>query len=162
MSATAPTAPAGTASDLAAAARAPGPATTRHPAARPLSVPRGAALYIGALLGPGLLLLPGLAAAQAGPASVLAWLALIITSALLAGVFTALGRAVPAAGGVLGYTAAGLGRRAGSAAGWCFLAGVGCGAPIVCLIGASYVADLTGGGQVMRAAVAAGLLLVVL
>ena len=125
-------------------------------------MPRGAALYIGALLGPGLLLLPGLAAAQAGPASVLAWLALIGLSALLAVVFAALGRAVPAAGGVIGYTAAGLGRRAGAAAGWCFLAGVVCGAPIVCLIGASYVAELTGGGQLMRAVVAGGLLLAVL
>jgi len=127
-----------------------------------LSVSRGAALYIGALLGPGLLLLPGLAAAQAGPASVLAWAALIGLSAMLAAVFTALGRAVPAAGGVAGYTAAGLGRRAGAVAGWCFLAGVICGAPIVCLIGASYVTELVGGGQLMRAAVAAALLLAVL
>jgi amino acid efflux transporter len=132
------------------------------PAARPLSVPRGASLYVGALLGPGLLLLPGLAAAQAGPASIVAWLALIGLSALLAVVFTALGRAVPAGGGVAGYAAAGLGRRAGSAAGWCFLAGVVCGAPIVCLIGASYVTDLAGGGPLLRAAVAGALLLAVL
>ena len=41
--------------------------------APPLSVPRGAALYIGALLGPGVLLLPGLAASIAGPAAILAW-----------------------------------------------------------------------------------------
>ena len=132
------------------------------PAPPPLSVTRGAALYIGALLGPGLLLLPGLAAAQAGPASILAWAALIGLSAMLATVFTRLGRAVPSAGGVAGYTAAGLGRRAGAVAGWCFLAGVVCGAPIVCLIGASYVTDLVGGGQLMRAAVAATLLLAVL
>ena len=59
-----------------------------------------------------------------------------------------------------GYAAAGLGRRAGSATGWCFLAGVVCGAPIVCLIGASYVTDLAG-GQLMRAAVAGALLLAV-
>jgi amino acid efflux transporter len=128
----------------------------------PLSVPRGAALYIGALLGPGLLLLPGLAAAQAGPASVLAWAALITMSAMLAAVFTALGRQVVRATGVAGYTAAGLGRRAGAVAGWCFLAGVVCGAPIVCLIGAGYVAELTGGGQLMRALLAGGLLLAVL
>ena len=32
-----------------------------------LTTSRGAALYIGAILGPGLLLLPGLAAAEAGP-----------------------------------------------------------------------------------------------
>jgi amino acid efflux transporter len=37
-----------------------------------LTTARGAALYIGAILGPGLLLLPGLAAAEAGPASILA------------------------------------------------------------------------------------------
>jgi amino acid efflux transporter len=132
------------------------------PTPPPLSVTRGAALYIGALLGPGLLLLPGLAAAQAGPASILAWAALIGLSAMLAAVFTRLGRAVPSAGGVAGYTAAGLGRRAGAVAGWCFLAGVVCGAPIVCLIGASYVTELVGGGQLMRAAVAAALLLAVL
>ena len=36
------------------------------------------------------------------------------------------------------------------------------GAPIVCLIGASYVTELTGGGQLTRAAVAAALLLTVI
>ncbi len=127
-----------------------------------LSVPRGTALYIGALLGPGLLLLPGLAAAQAGPASVVAWLALLGASALLAVVFAALGKTHRSEGGVVGYTAAGLGGRAGAAVGWCFLTGVICGAPIVCLIGASYVADLVGGGQPLRCAVAAVLLLVAL
>ena len=127
-----------------------------------LTTTRGAALYIGALLGPGLLLLPGLAAAQAGPASVLAWLALLCLSGLFAAVFSALGRKLPSAGGVMGYVAAGLGPRAGLMAGWSFLTGVVCGAPVVCLIGASYVTALTGGGLVARAAVAAGLLVVVL
>ena len=131
-------------------------------APRDLSVARGAALYIGALVGPGLLLLPGLAAAQAGPASVLAWLALLVVSALIAAVFTALGKACTSAGGVTGYAAAGLGPRAATAVGWCFLAGVVCGAPIVCLIGANYVTDLTGGGHAAQCAVAAVLLLVVL
>ena len=127
-----------------------------------LTTTRGAALYIGALLGPGLLLLPGLAAAQAGPASVLAWLALLCLSGLFAAVFSALGRKLPSAGGVMGYVAAGLGPRAGLIAGWSFLTGVVGGAPVVCLIGASYVTTLTGGGLVTRAAVAGGLLVVVL
>jgi amino acid efflux transporter len=127
-----------------------------------LTTSRGAALYIGALLGPGLLLLPGLAAAEAGPASILAWLALLLLSGLFAAVFSALGRNNPSAGGVIGYVTAGLGPRAGLATGWMFLAGVVCGAPIVCLIGASYVTDLTGGGQLARAAVAALLLLTVI
>ena len=126
-----------------------------------LTTSRGAALYIGALLGPGLLLLPGLAAAEAGPASIVAWLALLILSGLFAAVFAAWGRHSPSAGGVIGYVAAGLGSRAGLATGWTFLAGVVCGAPIVCLIGASYVTDLTGGGQLACAGVAAALLLTV-
>jgi amino acid efflux transporter len=126
-----------------------------------LTTVRGAALYIGALLGPGLLLLPGLAAAEAGPASIIAWLALLVLSGLLAAVFAAWGRHSPSAGGAIGYVTAGLGPRAGLATGWMFLAGVVCGAPLVCLIGASYVTDLTGGGQLARAAVAAALLLAV-
>src|SRR5215472_13133560 len=119
--------------------------STNQPAVpQNLTTSRGAALYIGAILGPGLLLLPGLAAAEAGPASILAWLGLLGLSGLFACVFSALGP------------------RAGRATGWMFLAGVIGGAPIVCLIGASYVTDLTGGGQFARAAVAAALLLTVI
>ncbi|HET9972506.1 MAG TPA: amino acid permease, partial [Streptosporangiaceae bacterium] len=132
------------------------------PVALPLSVPRATALYIGALLGPGLLLLPGLAAEQAGPASIIAWMALLGLSAVLAKVFTGLGQAVPGAAGAAGYAAAGLGRRAAAMTRWWFLAGVIAGAPIVCLIGAGYVTALTGGGPLLRGAVAAGLLLAVL
>jgi amino acid efflux transporter len=54
-----------------------------------LSAQRATALYIGALLGPGLLMLPGLAAGEAGPASILAWIGLLVASGLLAGVFAA-------------------------------------------------------------------------
>jgi len=130
--------------------------------APPLSVPRGAALYIGALLGPGVLLLPGLAASIAGPAAILAWAGLLGVSALFAVVFTALGTRYPGEGGVSAYAAAGLGPRAGYAVGWSFLLGVVTGAPVVCLIGGGYVASLAGGGQAMATAVAAGLLLAVL
>ena len=65
--------------------------------AETLSTTQGAALYIGALLGPSLLLLPGLAAALAGPASILAWIGLLGLSGLLAAVFSALGTRVSAA-----------------------------------------------------------------
>jgi amino acid efflux transporter len=123
-----------------------------------LSTTRGTALYVGAILGPGLLLLPGLAAAQAGPASILAWVALLLLSGLFATVFAALGRRQPSAGGVMGYVTASIGRRAGRATGWSFLAGVVVGAPVVCLIGASYVVTTT----TARALVAAGLLAAVL
>jgi amino acid efflux transporter len=114
-------------------------------AGQPLSTGRGMALYVGALLGPSLLLLPGLAAQLAGPASIVAWVGLLALSGLLAWVFTALGTRLP--GGVAGYVTAGLGARAGRAIGWCFLAGVVFGAPVVCLIGGQYVAALLGGGR---------------
>ena len=140
----------------------PRPRTAVANAPQRLTTARGAALYIGALLGPGLLLLPGLAAAEAGPASLLAWAGLLGLSALFAVVFTALGRAFPSAGGVIGYVAAGLGARQGLAAGWSFLAGVIAGAPVVCLIGAGYLTELTGGGRTGQAVIAAALLLTVL
>src|SRR3984957_12012994 len=98
-----------------------------------LTTTRGAALYIGALLGPGLLLLPGLAVAVAGPASLLAWIALLVLSALFAVVFAAFGLRFPSAGGVIGYVSAGLGPRAGLVAGWVFLPGGVAGAPGACL-----------------------------
>jgi amino acid efflux transporter len=132
------------------------------PAQPGLTAARGTALYIGALLGPGLLLLPGLAAAEAGPASVLAWAGLIILSGLFAVVFGSLGRVFPSAGGVIGYVRAGLGERASVIAGWSFLAGVIAGAPVVCLIGAGYVTELAGGGRLTRALIATALLLAVI
>jgi amino acid efflux transporter len=107
-------------------------------------------------------LLPGLAAAEAGPASVLAWAGLLILSGLFAVVFGSLGRRFPSAGGVIGYVRAGLGERASAVAGWSFLAGVIAGAPVVCLIGAGYVTELTGGGRFGRALVGALLLLAVM
>jgi amino acid efflux transporter len=132
------------------------------PAAVGLTTTRGAALYIGALLGPGLLLLPGLAAAEAGPASILAWAGLLVLSGLFAVVFGSLGRGFPSAGGVIGYVRAGLGERASAIAGWSFLAGVIAGAPVVCLIGAGYVTELTGGGRLARALIGTMLLLAVM
>src|SRR5207302_1627523 len=65
-----------------------------------LGVVRGAALYVGALIGPGVLLVPALAAQAAGAASIVAWAALLVLSAPLAIVFAALGVRHPVAGGV--------------------------------------------------------------
>jgi amino acid efflux transporter len=127
-----------------------------------LTTPQGAALYIGALLGPSVLLLPGLAATLAGPASVLAWLGLLVVSGALAAVFTALGARLPGGAGVAGYVTAGLGPAAGRAVAWCFLAGVVCGAPVVCLIGGGYLAALCGGGRTATVVAAGALLATVL
>lgn len=132
-----------------------------HTPSPELSTGRAVSLYVGALLGPSLLLLPGLAAALAGPASILAWTGLLAVSGLLARVFTAFGTRVRSGGGVIAYTAAGLGERAGRAVGWCFLTGVMLGAPVVCLIGGTYVAAALGAGHTTAVLAAAGLLLAV-
>src|SRR4029453_6370795 len=118
-----------------------------------LSVPRGAALYIGALVGPGLLLVPSLAAQGAGRASILAWAALLVLSAPLAITFAALGVRHPVAGGVSAYVREGLGEAASAVTGLWFLAAVLLGAPAVSLIGGYYVADLTGSGNAVAALV---------
>jgi amino acid efflux transporter len=114
---------------------------------------RGAALYVGALVGPGVLLVPSLAAAAAGPASILAWVGLLFLSAPLAIAFAALGVRHPVAGGVSAYVREGFGANAAAVTGAWFLAAVLIGGPAVSLIGGFYVADLTGSGTAVAAAV---------
>lgn len=126
-----------------------------------LSTPGAVTLYVGALLGPSVLLLPGLAAGIAGPASIVAWLGLLILSGLLATVFSALGRRHPGRAGAAGFAGAAFGPAAERAVAACFLGGVVLGAPVVCLIGAAYLTPLTGGGPGTTVEIAAGLLLVV-
>ncbi|GAA2497847.1 APC family permease [Winogradskya humida] len=123
-----------------------------------ITASRGVALYVGALLGPGLLVLPGLAAAQAGPASIIAWIGLLLLSGLIAIVFATLGVTRPSAGGVAEYARLGLGDRAARAVRWLFLAGITTGAPLACYMGAGYL----GGTRITTAIASAVLLLVVL
>src|SRR4051794_5162180 len=68
-----------------------------------LTVKQGAALSVGAVLGTGVIALPGLAAQVAGPAALIAWVALIALSAPLAMTFAALGARFPDTGGVASY-----------------------------------------------------------
>jgi amino acid efflux transporter len=119
-----------------------------------LTATRGAALYVGALLGPGLLLVPALAAQAAGPASILAWAALLLLSAPIAVSFAALGVRHPVSGGVAAYVEGSFGPRAAAVTGTWFLVAVVVGSPAVALIGGYYVADLTGSGQRTAVAVA--------
>jgi amino acid efflux transporter len=123
-----------------------------------LTTRAGAALYVGAVLGPGVLLIPSLAAEAAGPASVLAWGALLALSAPLAFTFAALGVRQPVAGGTAAYARAAFGPRAGAITGWWFLSGVLIGAPAVALIGGLYVADLLDLGRSAAVVVAAAMI----
>ncbi|HET7899593.1 MAG TPA: amino acid permease [Candidatus Nanopelagicales bacterium] len=127
-----------------------------------LSVPRGAALYVGALLGPGLLLIPALAYQLAGPASVLAWLAVLLLSAPVALVFGALAIQHPVAGGVAAYARAAFGDTVAAVTGIWFVTAVVIGGPAVVLVGAFYVAAATGTGRTTAVLVAAAMYAAVL
>lgn len=111
-----------------------------------MSVSQGAAVSIGAVLGTGVIALPALAAGIAGPASLIAWLALILLSIPLATTFAALGSRYPDAGGVSTYVRRAFGARAAAVVGWCFYFAVAAGAPAASMFGGAYVAAAFGGG----------------
>jgi amino acid efflux transporter len=126
-----------------------------------MTVPQGAALSIGAVLGTGVIALPALAAQVAGPAALLAWLALVALSVPLATTFAALGARYPDAGGVSTYVRTAFGRRAAAAVGWCFYFAIPGGAPAAGIFAGSYVAGAVGGGARTALGTAAVLLVVV-
>src|SRR5689334_16541284 len=120
------------------------------------------ALYVGAVLGPGVLFIPAVAAREAGPASILAWAGLLALSVPLAATFAALGTRQPEAGGTAAYVRKAFGRRAGAATGWWFLGGVVIGAPAVALVGGFYVAEPLNAGRGAAVAAAVAMIAIVL
>jgi amino acid efflux transporter len=122
------------------------------------TAPQATALYVGAVLGTGIIALPALAADVAGPASLLAWLALVLLSAPLAAAFAALGARHPDAGGVSTYARLAFGERAATVVGWCFFLAVPPGASAAALFGGAYVSEALGGGSVTTVATAAALM----
>jgi amino acid efflux transporter len=124
-----------------------------------LSTLQGCALYIGAVLGTGVIALPALAVKAAGPASLIAWLGLVVLSIPLAATFAALGARHPDAGGVSTYARRAFGETPAVLVGWCFYFAVPVGAPAAALFGGQYVADAVGGGRVTTVLTAAGLII---
>lgn len=112
-----------------------------------LTVAQGTALSAGAVIGTGVISMPALAAAVAGPASLLAWIALVVLSAPLAWTFAALGARHPDGGGVATYVRLAFGARAAAAVGWIFYFAVPLGAPAAAAFAGGYVADVLGGGR---------------
>ncbi|NOK51128.1 amino acid permease [Burkholderia thailandensis] len=126
-----------------------------------LTILQGTALYIGAVLGTGVIALPALAAEVAGPASLLAWAALVVLSIPLAATFAALGARYADAGGVSTYVRNAFGAKAAAVVGWCFYFAVPAGAPAAAMFGGAYVAAVTGGGHATMIASAAALIAIV-
>jgi amino acid efflux transporter len=119
---------------------------------------QGTALLLGAVLGPGVLALPHLAAAAAGPASIVAWAALLALSVPVALTFAALGGRFPDGGGVAAFAARAFGARTAAVTGWWFYFAVPVGVPAGAVIGAEYVSSALGLGAGGTPAVACGLL----
>jgi amino acid efflux transporter len=115
-----------------------------HPGTGRLGLPTASALYVAAVLGTGILLLPGFAAAAAGPGSVIGVGVVLVLSIPLAGAFAALAARHPDSGGVATFVRLALGPTAARAAGYWFLFGAGMGAPVVAVLGGSYLTAVTG------------------
>lgn len=126
-----------------------------------LGVPQGAALTLGAVLGTGVISLPALAAHEAGPASLVAWLGLVLLSVPLATTFAALGARHPDGGGVSTYVRRAFGGQAATVIGWCFYFAIPVGAPAAAGFAGAYVADSVGGGRQTQLLTAGALIAVV-
>ena len=126
-----------------------------------LTTLQGTALYVGAVLGTGVIALPALAAQVAGPASLVAWCALVVLSVPLAATFAALGARHPDAGGVSTYARLAFGERTAVVVGWCFFFTVPTGAASAALFAGQYVAAATGGGSATVTLTAAALMVAV-
>jgi amino acid efflux transporter len=123
-----------------------------------LSVSQGAAVSVGAVLGTGVISLPALGAQVAGPASLVAWAALVLLSVPLAMTFAALGAQYPDAGGVSTYVRRAFGHRLATVVGWTFLFAVPVGAPAAGFMAGAYVAAAVGGGTMTVLLTTAGLI----
>lgn len=135
-----------TSSPTATDTSAPGGGTSTHHGGH-LSMAQGVALYVGAVVGTGVIAMPALAARVAGPASLLAWGALVLASIPLAATFATLGARHPDAGGVSTYARQAFGPRAAALVGWWFYTAVPVGSPAAALFAGAYVASAFGGGQ---------------
>ena len=112
-----------------------------------LGVVQATALYVGAVLGTGVLVLPAIAAETAGPASLIAWAALVALSVPMALTYAALSRQRPDAAGFSGAIERAFGPRWGAVAGWIFLAQVPTGWVVATLIAGSSAASAFGLGR---------------
>jgi amino acid efflux transporter len=122
-----------------------------------LGLGQGTALFVGAVLGPGVLALPRLAAAVAGPASVVTWGVLLAFSVPVSLTFAALGARFPDGGGVAAFASSAFGRNLAVVVGWWFFLAVPIGVPAGALIGGEYVSVALGLGGPATAQVACGL-----
>src|SRR6266705_2271418 len=106
---------------------------------RVLTLRHAVAIYVSSLLGSGIFVIPGLAARIAGPASIVSWILLSLASYPFAYTFAKLSARKPESGGIYAFAREGIGRGAGAATAWLFLAWAVLGAPAATVAAASYL-----------------------
>ncbi|WP_066187579.1 APC family permease [Gracilibacillus timonensis] len=106
-----------------------------------IGVFQGIALYMATVLGSGVLFLSGVTASIAGPASIVAWLMVILISFPLAYSFACLAREHPDAGGAATFVRYAFGKHAGNMVGWFYFVTAAVGQTIVALTGAYYLGN---------------------
>ena len=134
------------------------PAAAKRELRRSITLPQAVALYAGAVIGAGVLILPGLAASEAGPASLLAWGADGLLGVPIALTFAALAARFPDAGGVSVFAARAFGGAAGAVVGWFYFAAAAVAQALVVLTGGHYAADALGLGRPPTFALAGSML----
>ena len=123
---------------------------------------RGLAYYLGAVLGTGVIALPALSYRAAGPASLVAWAALVAASVPIAWTFASLGRILPDAGGVSTYVRRAFGDYWATASGWWFAFTIPLGIPASALFAGQYAAHALDAPRWAAVAVAAAITAAVL
>jgi len=105
-----------------------------------ITVRHAVAIYISSVLGAGILVIPGLAARTAGPASLVAWVLLSLSSYPFAYTFATLSARRPDSGGIYSFAKESFGPKLSAMTAWLFVSFTVFGAPAITLAAGSYVA----------------------
>ncbi|MGG0290526.1 amino acid permease [Bacillus pacificus] len=104
-----------------------------------ITIKKGTALYVGAVLGSGILILPGMIASVAEGNAIVSWLVMISLSIPLAFTFAFLSIEYPSAGGIATFSEKAFGKNVGAIIGWSFYIAGSVGQIVVSLTGGMYI-----------------------
>lgn len=104
-----------------------------------ITIKKGTALYVGAVLGSGILILPGMTASVAEGNAIVSWLVMISLSIPLAFTFAFLSIEYPSAGGIATFSEKVFGKNIGAIIGWSFFIAGSVGQIVVSMTGGMYI-----------------------
>ncbi|MRB19349.1 amino acid permease [Bacillus thuringiensis] len=104
-----------------------------------ITIKKGIALYVGAVLGSGILILPGMTASVAEGNAIVSWLVMISLSIPLAFTFAFLSIEYPSAGGIATFSEKAFGKNIGAIIGWSFFIAGSVGQIVVSMTGGMYI-----------------------